>query len=529
MRRAKIGILIKEFDEAFFGAKHIMLELGTPFDTITSEDQLCEYSLILVPSVSYLNGKQDVLSDYLKNGGKIIACGGVKDCNTLNILGFKIKKVLQNEEVTLELNNSHPILSNIYLDEITISGDILLVEPSELQNSIGNLIFDDNKYLGIITDPERRFIFFPFELCKLIIQWETETYALPSDITFSMKLMQKLYYNLPPAIQYLIWKTARIIRLRKRKEIKKFTNWPIDHNSDTLRKLLKNSILFEQENHESLNLTPKWPKGFRAALVITHDVDSKRGYKEGLPKIVEIERKYNVRSTWNFIARSREYELNTELLQEMISDGFEIASHGLYHDGLLDTLSIVERKDRLLKSKEIIESFIQNYKIEGFRSPRLIRTNDLWKLLQEVGYTYDMSFPDVDHTTNSRFGMGVSANIPYNPVIKNADLYKELDIVELPLTVPQDTELFVDRKMPAEKALKIWKQKGDHVISLGGLIVFLFHPYYFVDKSHINMYENFLEYFTSKENLWITTARDAVEFWNHRKNIITKRENKNGK
>ena len=51
--KLKIGILTGK-DEALFGAKHILMEYGIPFDIITGMKN--GYPLIIVPSSSYLDG-----------------------------------------------------------------------------------------------------------------------------------------------------------------------------------------------------------------------------------------------------------------------------------------------------------------------------------------------------------------------------------------------------------------------------------------------------------------------------------------
>ena len=501
--KLKTGILSGE-DEALFGAKHILTEYGIPFDVITD---LKDYPLIIVPSSSYLDGVDNKeIINYLNTGGNLIICGNAK--NIFNLLDLKIEGVVNGAK--LRLSEGHSITSGIENHEIRIFGDVSLINSKD---SFANLICNGFEYSGVIA--RKNIIFFPFELCKSIIWWETESYAEVKKTSHTKHLV-KIYTSLPDPIRYTIRGFVRRVR-KKIAEREKYTSWPIDYNADVLKKLLVNSISFIFMNSVGvLPMLNRWPNDHKAAVVITHDIDTDKCLKN-LPEMLKIEKKYGIRSTSNFIAKSKKYKLDAELLKNLISEGFEVASHGLYHEGIGDKISTEDRRKRIEKSKEIIEN-LTDHEIVGYRAPHLLRTEDFWKILEDLGFKYDMSFPDIDHLTMSRFGMGVSSNVPYNPVIKNGDSYNELNLLELPLTAPQDTNLFVELKMPEKESFEIWKKKVEYVMSFGGLSMFVFHPTYF-DKSNIMLYDNLLEYFIKKEGLWITTANTIADWWNKRKNI----------
>ena len=361
--------------------------------------------------------------------------------------------------------------------------------------------------------------------CELIVDWITERYADASNpspvIRFALKTYNRLSF-----LESLVHKRVRGIRKRIASKRSKYTAWPIDYTVYKLKELVKdyvaNSCL---ERYGFVPMVNRWPYPYKAAMVITHDVDKE--LKDEFLKIIEIERKYNRRSTWNFIAKGP-YKLNPEVLKKLISEGFEVGCHGLYHDRLFNSVSREERKMRVAESKKIIES-VAGKEVLGFRTPILDRTSDLWDLLEDKEYLYDSSYPDVDHLTTSRYGMGVSTNMPYNVIIERDGTFEESMIIELPVSAPQDVDVLIDRELSEGEALEVYKKKGNEIISRGGVIIYIFHPHILRNEKRFRMYDSLLEYFSRREDLWITTAEEVAKWWNLRRGIRVSVGNSNFK
>jgi hypothetical protein len=68
-----------------------------------------------------------------------------------------------------------------------------------------------------------------------------------------------------------------------------------------------------------------WPEGKKFALVLTHDVETKKGL-ENCRALMDIDEKHGFRSSFNFVAG--DYQVSEELLNEIKTRGFEAGIHG---------------------------------------------------------------------------------------------------------------------------------------------------------------------------------------------------------
>src|SRR5207248_2637619 len=100
----------------------------------------------------------------------------------------------------------------------------------------------------------------------------------------------------------------------------------------------------------------------------------------------------------------------------------------------------------------------------GFRSPA---THRAWSLMPLLGFDYDSSYPDTD-PFEPQSG-GCCSVLPYF----NGDL------VELPITLPQDHTLFV---ILGRRDERVWVEKADAVRRLGGMALLITHPDYMLSR-----------------------------------------------
>ena len=89
-----------------------------------------------------------------------------------------------------------------------------------------------------------------------------------------------------------------------------------------------------------------------------------------------------------------------ELIQQIVSNGHEIASHGYSHK-LCTELSPEELREDLQKSRRLLQE-ISGQPVSGYRAPSFSVTSDLIDLLAKTGYTYDSSYNSF--SMNSRYG-----------------------------------------------------------------------------------------------------------------------------
>lgn len=161
--------------------------------------------------------------------------------------------------------------------------------------------------------------------------------------------------------------------------------------------------------------------------------------EEGMPLLLDIYKKFNVKSTFYFVGDMA--EKFPEVVKMILPFGHEVASHGWSHevDQAFDVLSFDQQKDHLIRSKKILED-ISGQEVTSFRAPALRVNHHTPKALAEAGFTCDSS------VASQRFDMFLSfggikklnwmraPRLPYRTAKDN--LFKRGDgpLVELPLT-----------------------------------------------------------------------------------------------
>lgn len=112
--------------------------------------------------------------------------------------------------------------------------------------------------------------------------------------------------------------------------------------------------------------------------------------KEGLPRLLDLYNKYNVKATFFFIADfAQKYP---EIVRMVQPAGHEVALHGLTHDHRqsFDTMPLEEQIRHLSTAKKIIED-IAGEEVVSFRAPALRVNSDTPKALIETGFKFDSS------------------------------------------------------------------------------------------------------------------------------------------
>jgi hypothetical protein len=232
-----------------------------------------------------------------------------------------------------------------------------------------------------------------------------------------------------------------------------------------------------------------WPDGARWCMVLTHDVETDRGCSE-IETLREPERHRGYRSSWNFVPER--YGTPTGTLTALRADGCEVGVHGLKHDGR-DLASA-----RLLKSRlPAIRAAADRWGATGFRSPA---TQRHWSLMPTMGFDYDSSYTDSD---------------PYEPQPGGCCSYLPFfidDLVELPITLPQDHTLF---SILGHQDATLWVEKAQRLRDRGGMVLVLSHPDY-AHGAALGAWEALLEEFAGDETMWQPLAREAASWWRAR-------------
>ena len=297
--------------------------------------------------------------------------------------------------------------------------------------------------------------------------------------------LNKTFYYLKPFIpRALQIAVRRQIALRKRWLSKHI--WPIDPEAGQ-----------PPENWQG------WPDQKRFALVIQHDVDTQKGH-DNCRQLMGLEQGFGIRSLYSIVPER--YKVSGSLLNEISGQGFELAVHGLKHDGKLFSSKRVFQK-RAIR----INHYLKEWHSVGFTSPSMHRNLD-WMHVLNIDYC--TSTFDTDPFEPQPEGVGTI--FPFY-VKRN---HNNNGYVELPYTLSQDHLLFAILK---EKNIEIWKKKIDWIAENGGMALLNTHPDYMnfqgkknkLEEYPVDFYIEFLEYVLKKYNgqYWHVLPGDLARFW----------------
>lgn len=333
--------------------------------------------------------------------------------------------------------------------------------------------------------------FLPFDPNEAIRNYWSEGYLTVGSSSVSAtakRVAMRGYYRLRPILP----RPAQIAmrRLFSRAQLRaRFPRWPIEtavHDLYTMLFRLVGDLAGEPIPHLAV-----WPHGSSWALVLTHDVESKAGY-EVVRSLQVAEASSGYRSSWNFVPE-RDYDVEDELVQELLAAGFEVGVHGLRHDGLdLDSYSTFQ--ERL----PAIQRYARRWHAAGFRSPA---THRVWEWMPLLGFDYDSSYTDTA-PFEPQSG-GCCTWLPYH----NGDL------IELPITLPQDHTVFEILRRSDEA---LWMEKARFLRSRGGMALLLTHPDYMLGGLVRDAYMRFLQAFGDDASAWRALPRDVSAWWRRR-------------
>jgi peptidoglycan/xylan/chitin deacetylase (PgdA/CDA1 family) len=303
----------------------------------------------------------------------------------------------------------------------------------------------------------------------------------------------RLYYGLKPALPrglQLALRRAYARRIQERyRRPGAFPGWPIEpllveRAEESIRARLRES------KDAAVPLVCWWPEGRRFAWIVTHDVEGSAGV-QNISRVLEVERQYGVVSSWNFVAE--EYDLPDAVFNMVRDAGGEVGLHGIVHDGRLF-------RDRSGFERQLpaIRRYLREWGAVGFRSPATHRNAD-W--MPELGCLYDSSFPDTDPFEPQPGGC--CSIFPY---------FLD-DLVELPLTMPQDHTLF---EILREATNRIWEEKACWLIEHHGLVNILVHPDYVLTEERLRRYGDLLAFLASQDGGWHALPREVAGWWRER-------------
>ncbi len=301
----------------------------------------------------------------------------------------------------------------------------------------------------------------------------------------------KAYYRikqlLPAALRFRINSLA----VRARHPLP-FPNWPCESALvDLQREWLKSTLAcVKQDDGWHVGF---WPRGQRCCIVLTHDVETPRGF-DLMERVADIEEQHGFRSAWNLPLA--QYAIDWSRIGHLRERGFEFGAHGLCHDGQL----FRSRADfaRLMPR---LEHIAKDHGLKGFRAPSTLRRAE-W--IGAMAFDYDSSFADTDPWEPQPGG--TCSLFPFH--LGN--------LIELPYTLPQDHTLI---HLLHRDPLQVWTTKAQWIASLGGMILTLTHPDYSGNGRYLAQYEELLKRLATLDSAWKATPAEVAQWWRTRSHL----------
>lgn len=295
---------------------------------------------------------------------------------------------------------------------------------------------------------------------------------------------------------------ALLDRLHAGERAVAFPHWPSERRLDDLRA----SLWAAAAARSNVKLEPPdYPGGRRGAVLLTHDIDSRREIA-GIADLRGLERRFDLPSSIGFIPDVSWPDRQT--FDELLGDGLEIYCHDVSHDGKLPYKGASAMQgafERFFEANAYARPLVR-----GFRSGQLLMTAELLGILGDW-FKYDLSLPDTE-----RGG-------PYGSVAGCASVYPFLidGLLEIPLTMPQDFFLANVERYNSAQMLAVWRDKLELVLSNGGVAVLNTHPVWTTPNHPGNWtaYEGLLATI-AQTDAWVTTPSSLHEWLVGRRNGI---------
>ncbi len=335
------------------------------------------------------------------------------------------------------------------------------------------------------------------------------------------RLAEHAYYAAPEALRRRVqrrWYAALEGRLASLGDAA--TDYPIDAGGWLLTDLVTALV---RRIAGGLVRVARWPAPYSAAATLTHDVEPRRfAYTRGLTALLDTVATTGHAATFGLVARASTRWLDDATVARL--GAHDVLCHGLAHRG-----ENVCGRDDVRRDVETARAELESRlarPVRGYRSPRLDRSPDLAWALDQAGFAFDSSYPDVDRENIAHFGGGVRMNVPYRPPIAtDAGALRPSRCLELPLTAPDCIQPLLGgasvEALRAEVAAK-----AAFVRATGGLYVALVHGGVFGadDQARRTAHLEFVAGELRHPGVWLTSAADVTDWWCRREGLRVRQD-----
>jgi len=324
------------------------------------------------------------------------------------------------------------------------------------------------------------------------------------------RLVEHVYYAAPEALRRQVqrrWYETLERRLAALGEAA--SSYPIEPTGWLLAELLLGLV---QRASGGLVRIARWPSPYGAAATLTHDIEPRRfAYTRGLAALLESVDAIGHPATFGLVAQASTRWLEAPAVSRLGAHG--VLCHGLAHRG-----ENVCGRDDVRRDVETARTELERRlgrTVRGYRSPRLDRSPDLAWALDQAGFAFDSSYPDVDRENIAHFGGGVRVNVPYRPPLATAaGELRPSRCLELPLTAPDCIQPLFAGTAVAELRATV-AAKAAHLRAIGGLYVALVHGGVFGehDRARRAAHLEFVAAELRHPDVWLASAADVADWW----------------
>jgi hypothetical protein len=319
------------------------------------------------------------------------------------------------------------------------------------------------------------------------------------------------YYRLPEGVRAVLQRRVYARLEQTLATAPSPSAYPVDTTGWLLVELVK--TLVKHAAGGWLVRLARWPAPFTAAAALTHDLEPSRyAYGPGLEQLLARIARRPHPATFGVVARPARRHLRGRALAAL-REG-DVLCHGLEHRGetLQGDRETIARG--LASARAGVEALIGR-PMAGFRSPRLDRSPDLLWALDQVGFSFDSSYPDVDRENVHGFGGGVRLNVPYRPPLEGEDgRVRPSRCLELPVSAPDCIQpLFAGEDTTALR--RAVSQKVDFVRATAGLYMGIVHAGVFgrADAARRGAHLEFVRETLAGQDLWLASATEVADWW----------------
>jgi hypothetical protein len=306
------------------------------------------------------------------------------------------------------------------------------------------------------------------------------------------RLLRNTYYFLRPLMHINLRRHVQRAHLNGWRTLC-FPRWPVD---TTVEHLCEQLLLLSMKAKgvDEVPFVWFWPDGAQSCVAMTHDVETERG-KAFCSELMDMDDSFGIKASIQVVPEGS-YKVSPPFIENILRRGFEVNVQDLNHDGHL-----FRDREEFLRRALRINRYAKSYGSRGFRAAVLYRNLDWYDALQ---FSYDMSVPNVAHLDPQRGGC--CTVMPYFVG----------GILEIPLTTTQDYTLF---HLLNDYSLDLWKAQIELIIRSNGLVSFIIHPDYVIEKRARDSYRNLLTFLRDSDGskkLWFALPGEIDSWWRAR-------------